>query len=111
MNSPTQAQVYSFGRHVLTYAMGGISVFTAMHIGSDAQLADAKTAITQISTGVGSIITGGTTLVALASAFYAAWSASPFAQLLSVSKNPEVKQVVVNDPVLAQKLPENVVAK
>ena len=94
MNMPTQAQVVSFGRHIVTFGAGAITAGAALHVINGSQAQDATAAISQISSGVASITAGLTTLIGLGSALWAAWSASPFRQLLSVAKNPDVKQVV-----------------
>lgn len=111
MQTPTSAQVASFGRHVLTFAMGMVTFAAATHIATGDQAADATTAINQIGTGIASIIAGSTTLIGLASGLYAAWKASPFSQIVSVTKNPEVKQIVVSNPVTADAGGDKVVTK
>ena len=111
MQMPNEGQLIAFGRHVVSYSMGGITVGVMFHVLSKGQAGDASDAITQISSGVGSILAGFTTLIAVASGVWAAWKKSPFAQLLETSQLPGVTQIVVKDPVLADKLPSNVVAK
>ena len=109
MELPTKGQAIAFGRHIVSYSMGALTAGVALHIVSDGQAHDATTAITQISTGVGSILAGCTTLIALASGIWAAWKSSPFATLLQASKLPGVQQIAIRDPKLADKLPDNVV--
>jgi hypothetical protein len=103
-------QTASFGRHVITFAMGGITFAAALGLLDGSHATDATQAIQQISSGVSLVIAGATTLIGLASGLWATWSASPFSQLASVAKNPQVAQVVVTSPALADKLPANVVA-
>jgi hypothetical protein len=111
MQLPSQSQVVAFGRHVVSYSMGALTAGVALHIVSGDQAHDATQAITQISTGVGSILAGCTTLIALASAVWAAWKSSPFATLLQASKLlGDSGKIVLKDAALAQKLPDNVVA-
>lgn len=107
---PTANQAASFGRHIITFAMGAATLAGFLGLLSAGQTTDATHAVEQISSGFSSIIAGTTTLIGLGSALWAAWSASPFSQLVSVSKNPQVAQVIVNSPALADKLPANVVA-
>lgn len=102
MNLPTQSQVVAFGRHVVTYAMGGISMLAAVHVLSPTDATTATGAINQISTGVASIIAGVGTLVAIASGVYAAVTASPLWQIFAVAKNPDVK-AVITEPTAAGK--------
>ena len=111
MQMPNEGQLIAFGRHVVSYSMGGITVGVMFHVLSNGQASDAGDAITQISSGVKSILVGASTLIAVASGVWAAWKKSPFAQLLETSQLPGVTQIVLKDPVLANKLPDNVVAK
>lgn len=114
MELPTQAQVVAFGRHVVTFAMGGVTVLAAAHALSPTDATSATGAINQISSGVASIIAGVTTLIGIASGIYAAVSASPLWQLFAVAKNPDVKAVITEPTptgkALAQAAPDNVTA-
>ncbi len=85
MTIATFDQVKSFGKHVVSYAMGGISVLMVVHILSPAQGGDATSAIDQITTGVKSIVAGITTLVSIAMGVWAALQQSPLAQLINGS--------------------------
>src|ERR1700677_4527421 len=110
MQLPTSDQVNSALRHVYTATASGITVAVLIGL-SQGQATALGAAIHQIGDGVASIVAGVSALIPIVSAGYAAWSASPFSKLLSVSKNPEVQQVVVSTPALANSLPANVVAK
>ena len=101
---PSQIQLEAFGRHVVSYAMGAITVLAFTHIVSPDQAQSATTAITQISQGVALIISGGGTLVAFASALWATISASLRSQIASVQASPKA-QVTVSDPKLAAGIP------
>jgi tetrahydromethanopterin S-methyltransferase subunit D len=101
------AQSIAFGRHVLTFAMGGVTVAAALHVINANDAANASQAISDIGTGLAKVIAGLTTLIGLVSAFYAAWSASPFSQLLAVSENPSVEKVVVTTSALANAVPSD----
>lgn len=94
MNLPTTPQVVAFGRHVVTFSMGAVAAAAALHVVSSNDAASLGGAVNQISTGVGNIVTGVTTIIGIASAVWAAWTASPFRQLLAVAANPDVKAVV-----------------
>lgn len=105
MNVPTTAQAAAFGRHVVTFAAGAVTAGAALHLLTGGQASDATTAISQISSGVASIAAGVATLVGIASAGYAALTASPLWQLLAVAKNPDVAKVVMTDPAAAGAVP------
>jgi hypothetical protein len=93
MQLPTSDQVNAALRHVYTAAgtAAAVLVFVGLSQGDATTLG---TAIHQIGDGVASIIAGVTALIPIASALYAAWTASPFSKLISMKKNPEIKQVV-----------------
>ena len=101
------SSVYSFGRHTLTFAMGSVAALAATHVFTGTEATSATDAINQISSGLSSVIAGTSTLIGLASGMYAAFKASPFSQILSVSKNPEVKAVIVTTPALADSVPSS----
>ena len=111
MQMPTSSQIYSFSRHVITFAMGGVTVGVALHVVSPDQGTDATTAINQIVDGSKLLIAGATTLIGLASGLYAAWTASPLSQLASVARNPEVKTIVTTPAVAAATPSEKVIAQ
>jgi hypothetical protein len=92
-------QVTSFSSHIVTF-VAGIVAFASTN----------QVAIEKFGQDISLVITSVTTLIALTSALWAAWSASPFSHLQSVAKNPEVAQIVVIDKTLADKLPAKVVA-
>ena len=104
MNTPSQAQFVAFGRHVVSYGMGVVSALAVTHIASSDQAQSATNAITQISQGIALIVSGGSTLVAFASAIWATVSASLKSQIASVQAAPQA-QVTVNDPQLAAGIP------
>lgn len=108
---PSKGEVVAFSRHIVSYAMGGLTVGVTLHVLSQGDADSAGKAITQISTGLGSIIAGLTTLTSVAMGIWAAWKSSPFAQLLQASKVLGTEgQIIVKDPKLAAALPDNVVA-
>lgn len=106
----TSAQWYAAGRHVLTFAAGGVTVLASVHVLSPTDAQNATTALQQIGSGVLSVITGLSTLAGIVSGLYATWSASPKSQLLSVASNPDVKVVVANPVVAAQTPSDKVVS-
>jgi hypothetical protein len=93
MQLPTSDQVNAALRHVYTAAgtAAAVLVFVGLSQGDATKLG---TGIHQIGDGVASIIAGVTTLIPVASALYAAWTASPFSRLISMKKNPEIAQVL-----------------
>lgn len=104
MNTPTLGQVAAFGRHVVTFAAGAVTVAVALHVATPDDAQNATSAIDQIVSGSKSIVAGATTLIGLASALYASWTASPLSQLLSVSRNPDVK-AITTPPAVAAAIP------
>ena len=90
---PDTAQVNSALRHVYTAAATATSVLVMVGLSQG----DATTighAVHQIGDGAASIIAGVTALIPIASAAYAAWTASPFSRLLRLQKDPQIKQVI-----------------
>jgi hypothetical protein len=103
MQMPNSDQVLAFGRHVVTFSMGAVTAGAALHIINGADQTSATNAITQISSGVASIVAGVSTLVAIASGVWSAFTASPLWQMLSVAKNPAVTKIVA--PSIADEVP------
>jgi hypothetical protein len=58
---------------------------------------------------VTSIVGGVSTLIAIGSGLYAAWTASPLSQMLAVASNPDVAKVVA--PKIADSVPSDKVVK
>src|SRR6185312_1268783 len=104
MQFPSYGQITAFGRHVVSFSMGGIAFLTIAHIVTAGQAGDATNAINQISSGVASIIAGVTTLVSIGSGVWAAVSASLKSQVAAVQASPVV-QVITSDPKLAAAVP------
>jgi hypothetical protein len=109
MNLPTMGQASAFGRHVVTYAMGAVTMAVTLHLVSSQDGASISGAIGQIVTGITSIVGGISTLIAIGSGVWAAWTASPFRQLLAVAANPDVSKVVA--PLIADDVPSAKVVK
>jgi hypothetical protein len=106
MQVPSQAQAAAFGRHVVTYAMGAVSALAVLQVVSPSDAASAGNAISQISSGVASIVAGATTLIGIGSGIYAAATASPLWQMRAAARVPGT--TIVTDPAIAAKLPDNV---
>lgn len=112
MKMPTLGQATAFGRHVVSYSMGAITMAAALHVVKDSDASSLTTAVTQISNGVVSIAGGLATIVSVGAGLWAAWSSSPLRQLLAVANNVEVKQVVLSNPATANAVPsDKVIAK
>lgn len=92
MNMPTSDQVNSALRHVYTAAGTATAVLVMVGL-SQGDATTIGNAVHQIGDGVASIIAGIGALIPIASALYAAWSASPFSKLISMKKNPEIAKV------------------
>jgi hypothetical protein len=97
---PTEGQITSFGRHVVTF-ISGVLAFAALN----------QPAIEKFGESISLSITVLTTLVAAASGLWAAWAQSPFSHLKSVAANPEVAQIIVKDKALADALPAKVITE
>src|SRR5579872_3215259 len=83
MKIPDQTQVYAFGRHVVSYAMGGVTAISMAHLWQSPQdAANAANAINQVSHGFQEIVAGGGTLIALGMGVVAAIKSSPIVQML-----------------------------
>ncbi len=112
LKMPTLAQTYAFGRHVVSYAAGAVTMAAAVHVINGDQSSSLLAAITQIYNGVTSIAGGIATIVSVSAGLYAAWSSSPLSQLLAVARSAAVKQIVVASPATADAVPSyKVVAK
>lgn len=103
----TLSQAQAAGKHIASYAAGGVTVFVAFGLINHGQGTDAVDAINSIGSGVEQITKGVVTLVGILVPIYtalkAANNASPKSQLNSVVKNlsaPEVTQVAnaIADP-------------
>lgn len=94
MDLPNSSQVAAAGRHVLTFAMGGVSFLATVNILSPSDATTVTASVTQISHGVAEIAAGLAPLVAMASGFYSVWTASHKSQIAAVNNAiPGVKVV------------------
>lgn len=98
MNLPNQMQVAAFGRHVATYAAGGITAVAVLHIVNAGDAATLSDSLGKISTGVAEIASGLAPIIALVSGWYAAWSASRKSQIAAVNSVPGIKVVSEASP-------------
>lgn len=105
MKVPNLDQVSAFGRHVISFAMGAITIAATVNVVNTDQVNSLTAAISQIAHGVGEIAAGLAPIVAIISGLYAARTASPMAQIATVANNPEVAKVVVKDPAMAGAIP------
>lgn len=99
---PTQDEVLAFGRHIVTFAGGGVTMFAALHLITGGDAESAANALNKIGSGFAEIVTGVGTLIAIASGVFASLSANPLVQFLkgsrAVAANPDiVKKAVVSD--------------
>lgn len=104
---PTRAQFSSFGRHIVSYVGGAVTVGVAMHFATADQGSQLTTGVTQIVTGIDSIVGGIATLFAVGSALYAGWTASPASQMKAVVGNPDnkIEGQIVTTPAIAAAVP------
>lgn len=96
MYFPTTEQWLSIGRHTTGFVGGAVAMFGALHFISADDAGKATTALTQISTGVSSIIAGMGTLMTLAAAAYGFLTAGPLSMFFKGAK------AVASDPVTAK---------
>lgn len=98
MNLPSQHQLAVAGTHIATAGATAVATLGMVHLLNPDQVNSAGQAITQIGTGVSSIMTGAGTLVALASGIYAAITSGPLASLFRATKaiaaSPELTEQV-----------------
>lgn len=99
---PTQDEVLAFGRHIVTFAGGGVTMFAALHLITGGDAESAANALNKIGSGFAEIVTGVGTLIAIASGVFASLSANPLVQFLkgsrAVAANPDiVRQAAVSD--------------
>ena len=87
-------QAKAAGKHVASYAAGGVTMAVALHFLSPSQGTDVAGNINAIVNGVEQVATGIGGLIAIATPFYTAWrashNASPAAQgaaLVAVANN------------------------
>lgn len=86
MRMPTQDEVLASGRHVITFASGGVTMFAALHLITGGDANSAASALNQIGHGFSEIVAGSGTLIALVSGTFAALSANPILQLIKGAK-------------------------
>ncbi len=110
-------QYKAAGKHVVSYAAGGVSVAVALHFLSPTQATDITTNIGLISDGLTKVVAGIAGLVAVVAPIYTAMksahNASPSSQITSVVNNlsaPQITQAAnaVADPASRTKLIEAV---
>lgn len=82
----TLDQTKAAGRHVLTAAASIVGTLAAVKVISGGDASSLQTSLDQISHGAAEVLAGITTIATVASASYAAISASPLWQLLRGSK-------------------------
>jgi len=100
-------QVQSILRHVYTSAGTATAVLLAVGVISQGDATALANAVHQIGDGVSSIAAGVSALVPIGMGVWAAISASLGSRLQSIAKDPEVKQVVVATPAVADSVPSN----
>jgi hypothetical protein len=86
MNLPTQHQIVVAGTQVATAAASVIATLGVVHLLTPADVTNSTAAIGQITDGIGKIMTGAGTLIAIGSGVYATIMASPFASIFRASK-------------------------
>ncbi|MEO6381990.1 MAG: hypothetical protein ABIO35_08330 [Nitrobacter sp.] len=110
-------QYKAAGKHVASYAAGGISVAVALHFISPGQATDISENIGHVTTGINELVKGLSGLLATGTLLYtslrAAHNASPSSQVTSVVANlsaPQITQAAnaVADPTSRAKLIEAV---
>ena len=85
LSLPNSAQVTALGRHVVSYAMGGVTALAAMNLISAGDATTVANSITQISSGAAQIAAGLAPLITLMSGLWAAYTASHGQQVAAVA--------------------------
>ena len=105
MNLPTQNQVIAFGRHVMTFVTGMITLAVTFGYVTPDQATELKNSFNTIIQSVGTIANALGPIVFLISGYFASRSASPANQLKAVAANPTVARVEVKDPIVVGAIP------
>ena len=95
MNTGSLAAI---GRHLLTFAMGGVSVLATLHVVSSGDATTIANSITQISNGLAAIVAAIAPMIAIASGAWASWTASNRARIAAVNATPGIKVVNETSP-------------
>ena len=107
MNLPNQNQIVAFGRHVVTFIAGTITLMATFNLITPDQASTLKNSFTQIVQSLGEISAAVAPVVAIVSGLYASRSASPAAQIKAVAANEAVAKIEVKDPVVVGKIPSD----
>lgn len=103
-------QAKSAGKHVASYAAGGVTMFVAFHILSPAQGTDITTDINLITEGLAKVATGVAGIIAVLVPVYtalrAAHNSSPVVQAQSLEQAVP-GTVVITTPAIAAATPES----
>ena len=102
---PSLAQANAFGRHVVSYAMGAVTVAVSLSVINEDTGAKIADAVTQIASGVTTAAGGIATLVAILSGIWASWTASRNQQIKAVAADPEVAKIEVTSTAVADAIP------
>ena len=105
--SLNRSQIFTAGRHVLSFIMGGITIGSVMHVISADQANALTGAFNQIATGLSSVAAGVATLVTMATAAYAAYLRTDANQIAAVAAMPSVTSVVVTTSEQAESIPSS----
>ena len=92
------SQISAAGRHALSFAMGAIAAAGAMHAISSDDASSLSTALTQIATGLATVVT-------ILTGVYSAYLKSNEQQISAVANMPSVSSVVVTTPEQANAIP------
>lgn len=99
----TWDQYKAAGKHVASYAAGGVTVAIAFGVLTSSQGADANTDVNSIIDGIESVVKGITGLVAIATPFYTAWmaahNASSQVRLNAVAAMPDIKKILTTQAI------------
>jgi sulfite exporter TauE/SafE len=96
MNLPSNEQLVAIGRHVVSYAMGGITVLSVTHLVTADQANQLGQSIDKISQGVALIATGLAPIIAIVSSIYASWAQSQKSHIAAVNQADNGLHVVAS---------------
>lgn len=96
LSIPTPDMMAAFGRHVISYAAGAITIGVGVHILSPDQGSSIGTALGQVVSGLTTAAGGIATLASIGAALYAAWTSTKNAQIAAVNSEDNGVKVVPN---------------
>lgn len=105
MKTLTPAEIAAFGRHVATFAAGGITFAAIIGLVSSDEASILTQSMQHITEGVKEIAVGLGPIIGLACGLYAKWTASPPAQIAAVVATLPPNGAIITTPEVAAASP------